>query len=618
MHVKLSSLTTFASLATRAAALVLFAAPLAFAETITCTGVLGNSGEQGATLVRQLDKPAPGFGVTYDRFGTLWDRGGSSHINRYSPDGRLLATYPFPTQGKKGSRGGNTAVGTSTVLIGDTLMIKYEGRLYTLPVTAPAGTEPSPMEVEASLLSPSSHNGWAVAALDGEIFLVNTAGEKKPVTTVKTRLFDVEITETGAIYARYMDEAPSTTHRVHRIDAAAPADARGPWPRLGNRMQWFPGRDGQEGKWFAHEGHGTIRRFNADFKPDPGVVLGGASGSFIGYVPGDHELDSGIGMARLGENLFAVSGRTGMVFLLEWQPDNRRMEIVRRIGAIPDCSAVAINREGKVYCNGGYWLWTDGPDVPLNHSRPIQDDLIGAATTPDDTTILIHAGKKEGSVHLTKMNGPADRNKAPVIPKDAVAGTVAPAGKRHMVFAVNATGRGVAFGVTGRGEMQGKPSDVELQTVPGAAPLTKLSTLTALPDGRLLGTDNGAIIEFALPAGALDAKGTGPAEGAALIYTEARRWSTWTADAGGDASFGASLRTAFSKGRLWVSDTEKNRVLCFALSDKGEPTLVATFGTGKPGDDLASATRPEAIAAFGDRAVVHDSGNQRLLKLEIR
>src|SRR4051812_41595275 len=80
----------------RRAALLLLAALAAQAESLTCVGVLGNSGEQGKALVRFGDKPARGIGVMCDRFGALWDRGGAGVLNRYAADGRLLGQYRIP------------------------------------------------------------------------------------------------------------------------------------------------------------------------------------------------------------------------------------------------------------------------------------------------------------------------------------------------------------------------------------------------------------------------------------------------------------------------------------------------------------------------------------------
>ena len=58
--------------------------PAARAQHLVCDGILGNSGEQGQTLVLFGAKQARGLGVVYDKYGTLWDRGGSGALNRYA------------------------------------------------------------------------------------------------------------------------------------------------------------------------------------------------------------------------------------------------------------------------------------------------------------------------------------------------------------------------------------------------------------------------------------------------------------------------------------------------------------------------------------------------------
>ena len=80
------------------------------AEELHCTGILGNSGEQGTDLVRfNASKPATGLGVVADRYGALWNRGGAGVLNRYGADGRLLASYrisdkqPSPRSEKRSS-----------------------------------------------------------------------------------------------------------------------------------------------------------------------------------------------------------------------------------------------------------------------------------------------------------------------------------------------------------------------------------------------------------------------------------------------------------------------------------------------------------------------------------
>ncbi len=69
-----------------------------------------------------------------------------------------------------------------------------------------------------------------------------------------------------------------------RVDPEASEAECGPFTFPGDRPQWL------SGNWFGHGNHGTIRRFDEQLSPAHGVVLGGASGSFIGYVEGNYHL----------------------------------------------------------------------------------------------------------------------------------------------------------------------------------------------------------------------------------------------------------------------------------------------------------------------------------------
>jgi len=65
---------------------------------------------------------------------------------------------------------------------------------------------------------------------------------------------------------------------------------------------------------------------------------------------------------------------------------------------------------------------------------------------------------------------------------------------------------------------------------------------------------------------------------------------------------------------LWVSDPAGQRVLLFTLEMDGPLTVPAIF----TGDAvIGSLDQPRRITARGDRAVVVDWENQRLVKLEV-
>ena len=162
------------------------------AEVITCDGILGNSGEQGAALVRFEGAAASGMGIVCDRYGSLWDRGGAA-LNRYAVDGRLLASYKLPSvQADRNS--------DMIALLGDTLVLRLGGQLYSLSIDAPTGSEVQPMKIAADKLSFSAKDGWVAASQGKEVFLVNGAGEKKAVATLKRNPEGLEFGPDGGVY----------------------------------------------------------------------------------------------------------------------------------------------------------------------------------------------------------------------------------------------------------------------------------------------------------------------------------------------------------------------------------------------------------------------------------
>jgi hypothetical protein len=115
----------------------------------------------------------------------------------------------------------------------------------------------------------------------------------------------------------------------------------------------------------------------------------------------------------------------------------------------------------------------------------------------------------------------------------------------------------------------------------------------------LLGAGDGAVIEFSADGN---------------DWKETKRWSSW--GDGAEDKFGGKVFITADARRLWVSDTQRSRVIAF---DAKTCKPLATFGTpDKAGTDLNSLSAPQMLAARGARCVVHDGGNQRLLKLTLR
>jgi hypothetical protein len=166
-------------------------------------------------------------------------------------------------------------------------------------------------------------------------------------------------------------------------------------------------------------------------------------------------------------------------------------------------------------------------------------------------------------------------------------------GTRVLVFA-DATGHALVFPVDANNMPQKSSVPVVFRF---ASPVGQLTTLAMGNESVMLAGVDGAICEFALQGNA---------------WQEVRRWNNW-----GTASnehFGSQVYITTDGNQLWVSDSTRNRVLCFDLPTR---KLLGSFGqTDRAGDDLEHLSHPAAIAARRGRAVVFDSDNQRLIKLQ--
>lgn len=552
------------------------------AQGIVSEGILGNSGEAGSTLVRSAPREATGIGVVSDRFGSLWDRAGLDILARYAPDGRMLAQYAIP-RGSAGA-GGNDALS----LVGDLLVMKLGDGLYTLPVTAPEGTSPTSLNMKASRISFNHHNGWLVALNGQELFRFNPAtGGKEPLATLENAPNGVEVGPDGSVFTM-------TRGMVQNMGALGDS-----WPRKvpGERLQWL------DGAWWSHGYHSTIFRSNESFALSPGVVLGGASGSFIGHLPENVEINNGRGMALLRPNLYAVSGWSGILHLLAWDEAAQRLEIVRRIGSVPTCTGIGLDSAGRVWWNAGMWNWNDRPDAPLKYGMSA-DATTQVVTLPSD--IVVTAGERHGKAAL--FRGRLD--------KELATNFVTPAWDRKVRYGAATTytvknerflllltrdGRGRLLSITNDGGLRRDEGEVTLQTV---TPVKQWTSLAMKNNETLLGAGDGFLVEF-------NRKGE--------QWVESGRWNAWDdQDIRGAApletqspTFGPQIWVTADAGRIWVSDRDHHRVLCF---DANSREWLGVFGGGE-GDDWNHLQNPQLLVAQGARAVVFDSGNQRLVKL---
>lgn len=551
-------------------------APLSAAELVA-HGVLGNSGACDASLVR-CGAPVPTLGVVVDKWRTLWERGGKGVLHRLAADGRMLAQFPLPPGNGQRDR---------AVIAGDALVLLLDERLYRLPLDATSGTTPSAIKLTAKVeaLAPTSWQGRVLIASGGTItWLDPVSGATTAAGPQGERLDGLEADAQGIAYVKGGNQLTALR------DGAALAG----WPRsfVGSRPQLI------DGYWYGQAYHSTVLRHDAELKPDPGVVLGGNSGTFIGHVSEDPEIGLGRGLARLDGDEWAVSSQSAAVYLLRWDDAEHQFAITRRLGGLPRVGALGIDDQGRVSVGDGYWAWQDLPDAPLCESRG-SDGAAIADLGKGRAVLLGNYAGSQGRLHagtLGEWEKATGSNKQGVtVPVTTVAAAAVPVNGGHTLVAVTTKGEGYGATLATNGSFKEWTARVTLTLAqPALAGWTALDRL----DQGLIAAVGGWVV-------VLERDGAG--------WRERERWRTWS----GDDGFGAAIWLAHDDGRLWITDRDKNRVLCFDAATR-RPLAIFGAAAGAAGADLRSLSTPERLAASGNRCVVHDAGNQRLLKLELR
>ena len=550
---------SLAALLSLSGALLLAPSVARGADQLTFAGVLGNSGGSDETLVTFSETPACGIGPVLDGAKTLWERGGAGRLNRYALDGRLLASFPLPPA--------NHRFHDQLTLVDDQLLILLGKHVYRLPCGAAPGTTPERLEGEADCMSSSAYAGQVAIMAQGELcWLHATTHERTPILSFDQGLKHLWVETDGTIFG--FTDSDVYAWRQGSLVNGYPRAFRGARPQKIDRF------------WYAHAFHGTINRFNEQFEPDPGVVLGGASGSFIGYLPESADIIHGAGLVHVGDDLFAVSGLEGIVQLLRWREADARFEVVRRLGAFPAVDAVAIDAAGTIWTPGGSWRWTAGPETPLSlgDTRPqqvTQPVVLGGTTL---CFLKRHYGNlykthgplldANGWSHFTVRGmGGLSLSDQPL----AATAFMNPQGRLRLLV-TPPDGDAVEFPLSESGDIGSEPTAVKL---PGLQHCTSLAWFA----GHLLAADQGKIAVFR------------PAE---------QGWE-YVRQLDG---FGPGIFIHSDGSRLVVSDADRGMVELFDSLDNA--AAVARY---------EGLVQPQAVAIAGPRVVVHEAGRQRLVKL---
>jgi hypothetical protein len=523
--------------------------------TLRAVGVLGNSGEEGEALVRFGAKPARGMGVAVDGSGAIWDRGGDRTLLRYAPDGRLLGSYPLP---------GGSDTRDRVTLAGDWLVLLLGGQLYRLPVSAAPGTAPENLKQSARTISASSHGGKVAFAAETELGLLDPASGERTVVGAgpQDNWSDIELLPDGKV--------------------VVPRELR---DSIGERPQFLGGW------WYGALWHGTIRRHDASLAPAPGVVLGGSSGYFIGHVAQNTELENCRGLGLLPDGHFAASGLTGVLHLLRWVEAEKRFTIMRRLGALAEVRGLAMDRQGRIFCDRGVWQWDDAPTTPLELG--IASVALGMPLVAGDVVAGpgVQYGDRPRWIHGTLDSELTTASLDDLAWEKPLIGTVSWLERNvRRALPLDETGAGPLLQLGGRGEPHKLLGRLALAP---AEPVARFTSVTQLDDDTVVAAAAGQVLVFARQEGA---------------WRETKRWGEWPGD-----HFGERLFLAASDGRLWVADTERHRVLVFGALGAAPLGQVGT--TDQAGSGRHELASPERLSAAGERGVVYDRGNQRLVRL---
>lgn len=596
------------------------------AATLVHDGVLGNSGEAGSSLAR-FDGPlveAPGLAV--DPHGFLWTRGGQHQLLRLAPDGRCLAVHPLP---KRPGGGGTLAHADGWIVL------LAGGRLHRLPADADPGTPVEDLNLvhlRALTPQPDPQGRLALATRENKILLFTPAQADKEADRAEVT-FDPRdgLPDTGDV--RQLVFGPDGRLFVW--------GARGRWSILPGQPARQPFDGGElvggaafvDGHWWGSAWHATLRRYDPAFRAAPGVVLGGNSGSFIGHLKGNYEIDRPTGIAPLGGRLFAVGGRFGLLHIAAWDPVAQRLDLVRRLGPLaPVPAAVALDDDGHLWTGPGAWSWDDTPDAPQQWGLAVtyvQRGLLEplGAVTVTDRNRLFMMFPRHGKPHI--LRGPLDNEPQTTMDDAASLHKILDGYPVALAFfRDNKQGRVLAFGPRHTAVAVALDDNARVRdnaTVDALfndlyAPWTRVTSCAVAADGTLFVADGGQVVVLARTPEQDVAPAKDNNTAPRLAWKETARWNAW--GDGDDERLGASIHLAGDAGRLWIVDSTHGRVLVFDgfdASGRAPRPPLAVHGAPDAQDPSAfdALSNPTAIAARGLRGVVVDAGNQRLVRLRL-
>jgi hypothetical protein len=610
--------------------------PPASAASLLPAGVLGNSGESGESLLLASKASGLSSGVATDGDLTLWLSGGAA-VNRVALDGRLVERFPLEPPGSLIDSRTFAVVGGTLCFLGR--LPSGERRLFALPMADQPNRTASALPIKLPersrdwmpyVLAPQSLDGRLVLVadpkgLDGQlgVYLISpddTGSDLQPAFTLPGEYpggaaVDAErgIIYLGASFGLFV--GGETHSDVYAITAVTPDGNLVPTdfpvactktPAIPTEFRGFISLAG-DALWDA-AWYGFVARLDLRGRGAPGRI-----------IQWHHDLGYPTQIAGIAAQpaspqqlLCITTAGPDANYLAHWQTSTEQLTLVRRLGCLPTILSLGLSADGWVTVGTArtqlWWPWEAGPDAPPDkaelhiavtpvHWEPDRCFSFAAQYNLDDL-------EKRNPVGTIFSPRAGDRNEArrvtdPIPLKRPIGLSVAakPGDPNATLYVTDGDAKAVLRTSMWLPELKPDITKWELVPITGVE-LSSPADVAALTDGRLLVADAGRILLLELRDNAF-----------AVAHTF-ERWGDAPSD-----RFGPGLRFAVDGPWMLISDTQRHRVVWL---DWTSWTVLAQFGvTDAPGSDRTHLNSPTLVAVSGAKAVVADTGNQRVVKLEL-
>ncbi|MCS7254812.1 MAG: hypothetical protein RMK18_07760 [Armatimonadota bacterium] len=611
----------------------------AFAARIEPIGVLGNSGEGRATLVYVGNMPFErcSTGVAIDRDMTLWVSGGDA-INRIGLDGRLIERIPIEPKGSIVNSRTFAVVNDVLYFLGDLpsgkqalFCVSMRGNTNRLAKPLPISLPERKRDYIPYCLAPQPIDGQLVIACEPKefqdarigVYLVRPPSDANPKGDIKLAFtisgeypHGVAVDEPkrhiyiGGFFGLFI--GGETHQAAYAIAAfkpdgamldgfpvtctktpAIPTQFRGVISLAGDAL-W-------DTAWY-----GFLSRLDLQGHGAPGRI-----------VEWHHELGYPTQVICIAESaqkqlLAITTAMPNALYLAHWDKNAQSLSFVRRIGCLPIISSLGLSDDGWVTVGTEraqlWWRWEDDADAPPRKAElhiavtPVYFDgercfALAAQYRLDDL-------QRRSPVPTIFSRRVGDRNEAwrvgepvPMKKPTGLSVRVVPGKPNAFLFVTDASDGQIWRTDFWLPELRPsndrwKPINVEGKT------LKSPTDVVALTDGRLLVADEGRILLLAQNGD---------------VYRILKEFATWGAHE--SQCFGKKIRMSVDGNWMLISDTERHRLIWL---DWHEWKFIAQFGmTDRAGNDATHLNEPTLVSLKGSKAVVADSGNQRLLKLKL-